>query len=60
MYEASRIAGKNDFEIKVEIIKGYLSALLPKETDDEELKQAKYKYVDNLVEFLINCFNKRI
>ena len=60
LYEASRIAGKNDFEIKVEIIKGYLSALLPKETDDEELKQAKYKYVDNLVEFLINCFNKRI
>lgn len=59
-YQLSHAAGKSDFDIKVEIINGYLSALLPKETDDEETRQAKLKYVDDLVDFLFKCFDGRI
>ena len=59
-YQISRNADKSDFDIKVELINGYLSALLPTENMDEEQKQAKYKYVDDLVEFLIKCFDGRI
>lgn len=59
-YEISRKTGKNEFDIKVELINSYLGALLPSEDMTEEEKQAKYKYVDNLVDFLINCFEGRI
>lgn len=60
MYEISRQNGKDEMSIKIEIINGYLSALLPSEDMDEETKQAKYKYVDDLVDFLIKCLNNRI
>lgn len=59
-YQISRKVGKDEFDIKVELINGYLSTLLPSETMTEEEKQAKYKYVDNLVDFLIKCFEGRI
>lgn len=59
-YEISSKSGKDIFDIKIEIINGYLSSLLPKQDDSEELKQAKYKFVDNLVDYLINCFENRI
>lgn len=59
-YLISKQTGKDEFTIKVEIINGYLSTLLPEKDEDEETKQAKYKYVDNLVEFLIKCFENRI
>lgn len=59
-YKISRDAGKDDFAIKVEIINGYLSALLPKKEETDEEKIAKYEYVDNLVDFLIKCFEGRI
>ena len=59
-YEISRQNGKDEFSIKVELINGYLSKLLPDKTDDEEEKQAKYNYVDKLVNFLIDCFEERI
>lgn len=59
-YNVSRKCGKSDFDIKVEIINAYLTALLPTEEDDEEMKQAKYKYVDKLVDFLIDCFEGRV
>lgn len=59
-YQISRKVGKDEFDIKVELINGYLSTLLPSETMSEEEKQAKYKYVDNLVDFLIKCFEGRI
>ena len=59
-YKISRDAGKDNFTIKVEIINGYLSALLPKEEETDEEKIAKYEYVDNLVDFLIKCFEGRI
>lgn len=59
-YKASLNCGQDEFEIKKEIISTYLSTLLPKETEDEEIKIAKYEYVDKLVNFLIDCFNDRI
>lgn len=60
VYKLSRQAGKSEFEIKVELINSYLSALLPDENADEEEKQAKYKYVDDLANFLYECFEGRI
>lgn len=59
-YKLSKQAGKSEFDIKVELINGYLSALLPSEDMEEEVKRAKYKYVDDLVDFLIKCFEERI
>ena len=58
LYSISKQAGKDEMEIKVQIINGYLSALLPSPNATEEEKQAKYHYVDKLVDFLIECFNK--
>ena len=59
-YVISKKCGKDEFNIKVEIIQNYLSALLPSEKANEEERQAKYEYVDKLVNYLINCFEKRI
>ena len=33
---------------------------MPSRGAPEEEKQAKYEYVDKLVEFLIKCFEKKI
>lgn len=60
MYSISKQAGKSDMEIKVDIICGYLSDLLPDETATKEEKQAKFDYIDKLVNFLVDCFEKRI
>jgi hypothetical protein len=60
MYSISKQAGKSDMKIKVDIICCYLSDLLPDENATNEEKQAKYEYVDKLVNFLIDCFEKRI
>lgn len=57
MYDISKKVGKDDFEIKVKIINTYLSWLMPNDTDSEEVKQAKYNYIDRLVDYLIGCFN---
>lgn len=60
MYSISLANGKNEFDIKVELINGYLSKLLPTPNSSEEEKQARYKYVDKLVEYLIKCFRESI
>lgn len=57
VYRVSRSCGKSEFDTKVEIIHDYLDFLMPRETDDEEMKQAKYKNTDNFVNYLIKCFN---
>ena len=59
-YQISREAGKNEMDIKIQIINSYLSTLLPSEDMTEEEKQAKYKYVDDLIDFLIKCFEGSI
>lgn len=55
-YNTSRHTGEDEFSIKVELIDNYLSSLLPKQTEHESIKQAKYAYVDKLVDFLVECF----
>ena len=59
-YKISRQVGKNEFDIKIELINNYLSDLMPDKDANEEEKQAKYNYVDKLVDFLIKCFEGRI
>jgi len=60
LYSISEKVGKNEMSIKVEIINKFLSDLLPDDNEPEEIKLAKYEYVDKLVDFLINCFKRRI
>lgn len=59
-YRSSKDNGDDIMSTKIRIINGYLSRLLPDAEESEEVKQARYKYVDNLVDFLINCFENRI
>ena len=54
-YNISKQQGKDDFDIQIEIIRTYLSWLLPSENCTKEDKEAKYKYVDDLAEFLMQC-----
>ena len=56
-YDISKKTGKDELEIKVKIINSYLGWLMPKNTDSEEMKQAKYDYVDKFVDYLIGCFD---
>lgn len=58
LYSISHMAGKDDMEIKIQIVNSYLSTLLPSDEESEEEKQAKYEYVDKLVEFLVECCKK--
>ena len=55
-YVSSLDDGVDEFTIKVKIINNYLSDLLPDKDAKEEEKQAKYEYVDKLVDYLIACF----
>ena len=56
-YKISKQIGKDDDDIKIEIINSYLSALMPSDKCSEEERQAKYQYVDNFVNFLMRCLN---
>ena len=56
-YEISKKTGKTELEAKVEIINNYLSFLMPDNNADKEVKEAKYTYIDNLVNFLVRCFD---
>lgn len=60
MYNISKQSGKDEQQIKVEIIIKWLKPLLPDNDATEEEKQAKYTYVDKLVDFLIKCFEGNI
>ena len=54
-YDISKKAGKDDFDIQIEIIRTHLEWLLPDPHSIAEVKTAKYQYVDNLAEFLMQC-----
>lgn len=60
LYSVSKKCGKDEQTIKVKIIINWLSPLLPEESAGEEEKQAKYDYVNKLVNFLVDCFENRI
>ena len=59
-YRSSQDHNDDIMTTKIKIINGYLSKLLPEAEEDEKSKQIKYKYVDDLVDFLINCFENNI
>lgn len=59
-YNVSKSAGKDIVEIKLELMRSYLSAFCPMENDSKEEKEKKNKNVNNLCDFLINCFEDRI
>lgn len=54
-YNISRSVGKSQFDCKVEIIQKYLSDELPKDDDEDEVKEEKYAYVNKLVDYLVKC-----
>lgn len=56
-YKISKDVGKNIDDIKVMIIQKFLYQLMPTDADDENTKQAKYNYVDSLVNYLIESFD---
>lgn len=59
-YKISRDCGKKEIDIRVELINRFLSALLPKEDDEEDIKEAKYNYLDKFMDFLVDSFEGRI
>lgn len=59
-YLISKKMGKNELEIKIEIINSYLRTLMPSEDASEEEKQAKYDYINRFVDYLIRCIEKKI
>lgn len=59
-YNISKEKGKDDFDIQIEFIQTYLSWLLPSSDCTQEEKEAKYKYVDRLAEFLMQCIEGKI
>lgn len=55
-YNISKTIGKNDYDIRVEIIQKYLMDFMPKSNASDEEKEATYQYIDKFVDFLIECF----
>ena len=59
-YDLLTSRGANEFEIQKEFISRYLYTLLPNESDSDEVKEKKYKYVNNLSLYLIECSKELI
>ena len=59
-YRNSHESGKEEYDIKVEIIQRYLKGFLPTENDNETSKERKYDNVNKLVDFLIDSFKKEL
>lgn len=59
-YDVSKKVGKSVEEIKLRIIKDYLTSMCPTIEDSEEEKKRKNDYVNSFVDFLIKCFENRI
>ena len=59
-YLISSARGKDIRECKYEIMKNFLKDLCPYTSDSDEIKASKNKYVNDLTDFLIDCFEGRI
>jgi hypothetical protein len=55
-YDISKSTGKDDDEMRVEIISKFLMDFMPANNASDEEKEAQYQYIDKLVDFLIGCF----
>lgn len=58
-YSVSKKVGKDIVEIKKRIMTGYLASLLPTTSDSAQEQERKNKYVNMLVDFLIDCFENK-
>lgn len=59
-YDISLKVGKSIQEVKYDIMIKYLSDMCPTAEDSTEVRQEKNKYINNFVDFLIDCFENRI
>lgn len=59
-YAISITTGKSIADIKYEIMKDWLIQLCPKQDDTEEEIEDKTKYVNDLTDYLIDCFEGNI
>lgn len=55
-YSISKECGRSIEERKLELMKNYLINLCPEKTDSEEEINRKTKYVNDLTDYLIDCF----
>lgn len=60
MYAISVTAGKTIQQCKYEIMKTYLIQMCPKKTDPQDIIEEKTKRVNELTDFLIDCFEGNI
>ena len=59
-YIISKTYGKTIEEIKLEIMKSHLMEFCPRTDDNEQTKIEKSQYVNDLTDFLIDCFDGKI
>jgi coenzyme F420-reducing hydrogenase alpha subunit len=59
-YDISKACGKDIREIKYDIMIIYLYNMCPTEEDTPEERQEKNEYINNFVDYLIDCFENRI
>lgn len=60
MYVNSLVHGKSIADVKLEIMKNWLIQLCPTQDDDEKTRKEKSNYVNNLTDYLIDCFEGNI
>lgn len=59
-YDVLNTTGKDISTIKLRIIHDYLMLMCPTTEDSAEVKAEKNKYINALVDYLIDCFENRI
>lgn len=59
-YKISKKTGVEVLDIKRGIMLNYLYEMCPTTEDDAETREKKNKYINSLVDFLIDCFEDRI
>lgn len=59
-YDMLKKQGESDYNIKVVFISTYLNTLLPSDDEPEEVQEEKYKYVNNLADFLVKCCQNKV
>ena len=59
-YNTSKQKGADVVDLKRIIMLNWLSVYFPTKEDSAEVRKKKNKYINNLVDFLIDCFENRI
>ena len=59
-YKISKQGGADIVDLKRTIMLNWLSMYFPKKEDNAETRKKKNKFINNLVDYLIDCFENRI